>query len=85
MLFQSSISRDTPIYFISPVAKASLAYASIFAEWLSKEREDKVYIPEEPFIHSEVSQCQPSSVLNLTSFLCLAGESGSCEGLRERI
>lgn len=56
LLFQSSVSRDVPIYFISPVAKASLAYASIFAEWLSKEREDKVYIPEEPFMHSEVSR-----------------------------
>jgi integrator complex subunit 9 len=54
--FQSGVSRDVPIYFISPVAKASLAYAGIFAEWLSKDREDKVYIPEEPFIHSEVSR-----------------------------
>ena len=49
------MSLDVPIYFVSPVAKKSLAFANVNAEWLSEGRQNNVYIPEEPFIHSFVS------------------------------
>lgn len=32
-LDQSTVSVDTPIYFLSPVAESALAYANIYAEW----------------------------------------------------
>ena len=44
------------MYFISPSAKSSLAYSSIYAEWLSKSKQDKVYLPESPFPHAELVQ-----------------------------
>uniref|UniRef100_A0A914BWB8 Beta-Casp domain-containing protein n=1 Tax=Acrobeloides nanus TaxID=290746 RepID=A0A914BWB8_9BILA len=47
------ISRDIPVYFISPIAKSALEYANIYAEWLSDIKSNKVYKPEEPFAHSE--------------------------------
>ena len=46
---------DTPVYFISPVAKAAVAFANVNAEWLSEDRQKNIYdgaIPEEPFLHS---------------------------------
>lgn len=43
-----------PIYFISPVAEASLAYSNILGEWLTNTRQSKVFIPDEPFIHSSL-------------------------------
>ncbi|ESO02666.1 hypothetical protein HELRODRAFT_188798 [Helobdella robusta] len=42
------------VYIISPVAKNSLAYANIYAEWLSKSKQSKVYQPESPFSHAEL-------------------------------
>lgn len=42
------------IYFISPVAETSLAYSNILGEWLTKSRSDKLYEPDEPFIHSKL-------------------------------
>lgn len=42
----------TPMYFISPVADTSLAYSNILAEWLSTAKQNKVYLPEEPFPHA---------------------------------
>ncbi|CAI5449919.1 unnamed protein product [Caenorhabditis angaria] len=47
----NGIPIDTPIYFISPIAKKSLAVASISAEWMSETRRDAVMRPEEPFNH----------------------------------
>lgn len=43
-----------PIFFISPVSKASLAYSNILGEWLTATRQSKVYVPDEPFIHSSL-------------------------------
>jgi len=44
---------NVPIYFISPVGDALLAYSDIVAEWLCKSRQDKVYLPEPPYSHGE--------------------------------
>lgn len=41
-----------PIYIISPVADQSLAYSNILAEWLTSSKQTRVYLPEEPFLHS---------------------------------
>lgn len=46
--------KRAPIFLISPVGKHSLAYANIIAEYLSKERQEKVYLPEAPFPHEEM-------------------------------
>ncbi|EFO94802.1 hypothetical protein CRE_09329 [Caenorhabditis remanei] len=48
------ISMDTPIYFISPVAKSAIAMASISAEWMSESRQNAVYLPEEPYSHNQL-------------------------------
>ncbi|XP_063226074.1 integrator complex subunit 9 [Bacillus rossius redtenbacheri] len=45
-----------PMFFISPVADTSLAYSNIFAEWLSTVKQNKVYLPEEPFPHALLSR-----------------------------
>lgn len=41
-----------PMYFVSPVADISLAYSNILAEWLSTTKQNKVYVPDEPFHHA---------------------------------
>lgn len=41
-----------PMFFISPVADSSLAYSNILAEWLSSGKQNKVYIPDDPFPHA---------------------------------
>uniref|UniRef100_A0A1Q3F5E0 Putative cleavage and polyadenylation specificity factor cpsf subunit n=1 Tax=Culex tarsalis TaxID=7177 RepID=A0A1Q3F5E0_CULTA len=43
-----------PMFFISPVADSSLAYSNILAEWLSTSKQNKVYIPDEPFPHANL-------------------------------
>lgn len=43
-----------PMFFISPVAEHSLAYSNILAEWLSSTKQNKVYIPDEPFPHANL-------------------------------
>jgi len=43
-----------PLFFLSPVADSSLAYSNIMAEWLSTAKHNKVYLPEEPFIHGNL-------------------------------
>lgn len=43
-----------PMFFISPVADSSLAYSNILAEWLSSMKQNKVYIPDEPFPHASL-------------------------------
>lgn len=45
---------QVPIYFISPMAEESLAYSNILGEWLTSSKQTKVFIPEEPFIHSSL-------------------------------
>lgn len=42
---------NVPMFFISPVADSSLAYANILAEWLSSSKQNKVYLPDDPFPH----------------------------------
>ncbi|XP_017785950.1 PREDICTED: integrator complex subunit 9 [Nicrophorus vespilloides] len=42
---------NCPMFFVSPVADMSLAYSNILAEWLSSVKQNKVYIPDEPFPH----------------------------------
>ncbi|KAK0405646.1 hypothetical protein QR680_018110 [Steinernema hermaphroditum] len=48
------ISLDVPIYFVSPVADSTLAYANIYAEYLSDSKQALVYKPEEPFSHTQM-------------------------------
>ena len=48
------LNLTTPIYFISPIAEHSLAYSNILAEWLSDDKQSRVYIPEEPFPHAQL-------------------------------
>jgi len=43
-----------PMFFFSPVADSSLAYSNIMAEWLSVAKHNRVYVPEEPFIHGSL-------------------------------
>ncbi|ESP04266.1 hypothetical protein LOTGIDRAFT_224004 [Lottia gigantea] len=43
-----------PMYFLSPVSDSALAYSNIFAEWLSQNKQSKVYLPECPFPHAEL-------------------------------
>ncbi|EGT57288.1 hypothetical protein CAEBREN_20924 [Caenorhabditis brenneri] len=50
----NGISLDTPIYFISPMAKSAIAFASISAEWMAESRHNTVYVPEEPFSHNHL-------------------------------
>lgn len=48
---------SVPIYFLSPVADSSLAYSNILGEWLTEAKQSKVFIPEEPFMHSQLVRC----------------------------
>uniref|UniRef100_T1GUC5 Integrator complex subunit 9 n=1 Tax=Megaselia scalaris TaxID=36166 RepID=T1GUC5_MEGSC len=43
---------NVPMFFISPVADSSLAYSNILAEWLSSAKQNKVYVPDDPFPHA---------------------------------
>lgn len=43
---------NCPMFFISPVSDMSLAYSNILAEWLSSVKQNKVYVPDEPFPHA---------------------------------
>lgn len=45
---------QVPLYFLSPVAEESLAYANILGEWLTTMKQSKVFVPEEPFMHSSL-------------------------------
>lgn len=44
-LEQSALA-SVPMFFISPVAEHSLAYSNILAEWLTQNKQARVYIPE---------------------------------------
>lgn len=45
-------SSNFPMFFVSPVADMTLAYSNILAEWLSEGKQNKVYVPDEPFPHA---------------------------------
>ncbi|CAI4223317.1 unnamed protein product [Auanema sp. JU1783] len=49
----TGVPLDTPIYFISPQAKSALAYSNVNAEYLSSDKQNNVFIPLEPFLHTE--------------------------------
>ncbi|ENN70832.1 hypothetical protein HUJ04_004963 [Dendroctonus ponderosae] len=49
---QESGVSNCPMFFVSPVADTSLAYSNILAEWLSTAKQNKVYVPDEPFPHA---------------------------------
>ncbi|RWS13077.1 integrator complex subunit 9-like protein [Dinothrombium tinctorium] len=49
---ESNGHSSVPLFFISPVADQSLAYSNILAEWLTQNKQSKVYLPEEPFPHA---------------------------------
>lgn len=56
LLSQSeALANFSRFYFISPIAKATLAYSNIYAEWLSSTKQAKAYQPEIPFPHGDVS------------------------------
>ena len=65
---------SVPMYFVSSVADASLAYANIMAEWLSSSKQNRVYLPEEPFPHGSLVKCG-----RLKSFKNLHDETFSME------
>lgn len=52
-LKQSGLN-SIPIYFVSSVAKDSLAFSQIYAEWLHPNKKNKVFLPEPPFLHGEL-------------------------------
>ncbi|ORY00863.1 hypothetical protein K493DRAFT_99689 [Basidiobolus meristosporus CBS 931.73] len=45
---------DVHMYVVSPVAAKSLQYSNILAEWMCSAKQEKVYLPEAPLIHSEL-------------------------------
>ncbi len=45
-----------PLFFVSPAADASLAYSNVMAEWLSAAKQNRVYLPEEPFPHGHLAR-----------------------------
>ena len=55
---------SVPICFISPVAQASLAHANIYSEWLNASKQAKVYLPEPPFVHSNMVKMNSLFVYN---------------------
>jgi len=63
-----------PMFFFSPVADSSLAYSNIMAEWLGVAKHNRVYVPEEPFIHGSLVRGG-----RLKSFASLGCESVTSE------
>ena len=63
-----------PMFFFSSVADSSLAYSNIMAEWLSTAKHNRVYLPEEPFVHGSLVRGG-----RLKSFSCLGSESVTAE------
>mmetsp|Transcript_12475 Transcript_12475/g.13854 ORF Transcript_12475/g.13854 Transcript_12475/m.13854 type:complete len:221 (+) Transcript_12475:257-919(+) len=44
------------MYWVSPVAETICAYSEIVAEWVDDAKQEKVYLPEPPFPHSQLIQ-----------------------------
>lgn len=63
-----------PMFFVSPVADSSLAYSNIMAEWLSATKQNRVYLPDEPFPHGNLAKSG-----RLKSFRSLHDENFSTE------
>ncbi|KAH7437703.1 hypothetical protein KP509_05G084800 [Ceratopteris richardii] len=47
---------DVPLFFVSPVAEEILVYTNTIPEWLSAERQEKLYAGEALFRHVELLQ-----------------------------
>ncbi|CAG8716200.1 12027_t:CDS:2, partial [Acaulospora morrowiae] len=43
-----------PFYAISPIAEESLKYSNISGEWMCEERQQKMYLPENPMVHKDM-------------------------------
>jgi len=43
-----------PQYMISPSAEQAIGYSSIAVEWLCKSKQDKAFVPESPFVHTDM-------------------------------
>ena len=55
ILADSDVSvRTAPIYYISPSAQATLAFANIYGEWVRSEKQKLCYQAHPPFQHSSV-------------------------------
>jgi len=57
---------STPQYMISPSADQAIGYSSIAAEWLSKAKQEKAFVPESLFVHTDLLKaghlkCFPSA------------------------
>lgn len=61
---QQNVSQDVPIYFISPVAKETLAFSSISMEWLSEKKQNAFYIPDQAFAHGQMIKSGRLKVYN---------------------
>ncbi|KFD55823.1 hypothetical protein M513_03262 [Trichuris suis] len=42
---------QAPVFLVSDVARNCLAYANIYAEWLSEGKIARAFIPDDPFLH----------------------------------
>ncbi|CDW60311.1 Integrator complex subunit 9 [Trichuris trichiura] len=45
---------SVPVFLVSEVARNCLAYANIYAEWLSEGKIARAFIPDDPFLHGTV-------------------------------
>lgn len=50
----SSSTPQIPMYYVSSISEAVLAYANISAEWLDATKQERVYTPNNPFTHSDL-------------------------------
>ncbi|CAG8485414.1 403_t:CDS:10 [Diversispora eburnea] len=45
---------NIPFYAISPIAEESLKFSNISGEWMCEERQQKMYMPENPMAHKDM-------------------------------
>ncbi|CAG8539181.1 6227_t:CDS:2 [Funneliformis mosseae] len=46
--------RGIPFYAVSPIAEESLKYSNICGEWMCTERQQKMYLPDNPMPHQDM-------------------------------
>ncbi|CAB5378443.1 unnamed protein product [Rhizophagus irregularis] len=46
--------RGIPFYAVSPIAEESLKYSNICGEWMCTERQQKMYLPDNPMHHQDM-------------------------------
>ncbi|VVD03343.1 unnamed protein product, partial [Leptidea sinapis] len=54
--FEGAGLAAVPLYVVSAVADASLAYSNILGEWVSAAKQARVLLPEEPFPHAALAR-----------------------------